>query len=156
MLYEVITIRIGFQEQILTGLTGRHLLWSLFVLGGVSTIVFLLMILSIRRYLMKPVRRLCDVARDLSAGDFNVELPDLETSELSSLGEALTGMASALREREAELRNRYRELEAANQELLHSYEKLALLSGELESSREMYRSLLEDASDAILVRNNFV
>lgn len=144
-------IRIGFQERILTGLTGRHLLWSLFVLGGVSTVVFMLMILSIRRYLMKPVRRLCGVASNLSAGDFNVELPEMETSELSSLGEALAGMASALREREGELRNRYHELEAANQELLHSYEKLAILSGELENSKEMYRSLLDDASDAILV-----
>ncbi len=144
-------IRIGFQEKILSVLTGRHLLWSLFVLGGVSTIVFLLMILSIRRYLMKPVRRLCGVASNLAAGDFNVALPEMETSELSSLGEALSRMAAALQEREGELRNRYHELEAANHELLYSYEKLAGLSSELENSREMYRSLLDDASDAILV-----
>lgn len=144
-------IRIGFQEQILAGLTGQHLLRALFILGGVSTVVFLLMILFIRRYLMVPVRRMCVVASNLSAGDFNVDLPKMETSELSSLGEALGSLASALREREAELRHRYHELESANLELLRSYEKLASVSSELESSREMYRSLLDDASDAILV-----
>ena len=144
-------IRIGFQENILRGLTSRHLLWSLTVLGGVSTVVFLLMIIFIRRYLMVPVRRMCGVASELAAGNFNVELPEMETSELSSLGEALASMASSLRQREVELRNRYNEVEEANQELQSSYEKLATLSAELGNSREMYRSLLEDASDAILV-----
>jgi hypothetical protein len=144
-------IRIGFQESILRGLTSRHLLWSLFVLGGVSTVVFLLMILSIRRYLMTPVRRMCGVASDLAAGNFEVSLPAMETSELASLGEALASMADSLRQRETELRSRYRDLENANQELQGSYEKLAALSAELGSSREMYRSLLDDASDAILV-----
>jgi len=144
-------IRIGFQENVLHGLTSRHLLWSLLVLGGVSTVVFLLMIIFIRRYLMIPVRRMCGVASDLAAGNFNVALPETETSELSSLGDALASMASSLRQREIELRNRYHELESANQELHDSYEKLATLSAELGNSREMYRSLLEDASDAILV-----
>jgi len=144
-------IRIGFQENVLHGLTSRHLLWSLSVLGGVSTVVFLLMIIFIRRYLMIPVRRMCGVASDLAAGNFNVALPEMETSELSSLGDALASMATSLRQREIELRNRYHELEGANQELQQSNEKLATLSAELGSSREMYRSLLEDASDAILV-----
>jgi PAS domain S-box-containing protein len=146
-------IRIGFQEAVLKGLTTKHLLWSLLVLGGVSSAVFILMILFIRRDLVTPVRRMCGVATDLAAGDFNVSLPPLKTSELSSLGDALTRMAGSLRQRDAELRNRYRDLETANEELHQSYAKLEMLSTELGNSREMYRSLLDDASDAILVCN---
>jgi hypothetical protein len=144
-------VRIGFQESVLKGLTTRHLLWSLLALGGVSTAVFILMILFIRRDLVTPVRRMCGVATDIASGEFNVTLPPLETRELASLGEALIRMASSLRQRDTELRNRYHELEVANQELHRSYEKLEAMSADLGSSREMYRSLLEDASDAILV-----
>jgi PAS domain S-box-containing protein len=144
-------IRIGFQEKVLKVLTGDHLVWSLLVLGGASAAVFLLMILFIRRDLVMPVRKMCDAAEGIAAGDFKVKLPVMETRELSTLGEALSEMASSLLQRDAELRNRYRELEETNRELQTSYLRLETLSGELGRSQEMYRSLLDDASDAILV-----
>jgi PAS domain S-box-containing protein len=144
-------IRIGFQEKVLKVLTGEHLLWSLLVLGGASVAVFALMILFIRRDLVMPVRRMCDTATTIAAGDFNVQLPAMETRELAMLGDALSEMASSLLQRDGELRNRYRDLEEANRELQQSYERLESLSGDLGRSREMYRSLLDDASDAILV-----
>lgn len=144
-------IRIGFQEKVLKVLTGDHLVWSLLVLGGASAAVFLLMILFIRRDLVMPVRKMCDAAEGIAAGDFKVKLPVMETRELSTLGEALSEMASSLLQRDAELRNRYRELEETNRELQTSYLRLETLSGDLGRSQEMYRSLLDDASDAILV-----
>jgi len=144
-------IRIGFQEKVLKVLTGEHLLWSLLVLGGASAAVFALMILFIRRDLVMPVRRMCDTATTIAAGDFNVKLPPMESRELAILGDALSGMASSLLQRDVELRSRYRDLEEANRELQLSYERLESLSSDLGRSREMYRSLLDDASDAILV-----
>lgn len=144
-------IRIGFQEKVLKVLAGEHLLWSMLVLGGASVAVFALMILFIRRDLVMPVRRMCDTATTIAAGDFNVRLPPMESRELAMLGDALSEMASSLLQRDVELRNRYRDLEEANQELQLSYERLETLSGDLGRSREMYRSLLDDASDAILV-----
>lgn len=144
-------IRIGFQEKVLKVLTGEHLLWSLLVLGGASAAVFALMILFIRRDLVMPVRKMCDTATTIAAGDFNVRLPAMESRELATLGDALSEMASSLLQRDVELRNRYRDLEEANHELQRSYERLETLSGDLGRSREMYRSLLDDASDAILV-----
>ncbi|MCM2266083.1 MAG: ATP-binding protein [Desulfuromonadales bacterium] len=144
-------IRIGFQETVLKVLTGEHLLWSLLVLGGASAAVFALMILFIRRDLVMPVRRMCATATTIAAGDFNVKLPPMESRELAMLGDALSEMASSLLQRDVELRNRYRDLEDANSELQLSYERLEALSGDLGRSREMYRSLLDDASDAILV-----
>lgn len=144
-------VRIGFQEKVLKGLTGEHLSWSLLVLGGASLAVFALMILFIRRDLVMPIRKLCGVATDVASGRFDIEIPDMRTRELATLGDALGEMAFSLNQRDIELQNRYRELESTNQELLNSYEKLESMSNELGRSREMYRSLLDDASDAILV-----
>lgn len=144
-------IRIGFEEKVLKVLTGEHLLWSLLVLGGASAAVFMLMILFIRRDLVTPVRKMCDAASEIASGDFNVKLPNVDTRELATLGDALSGMAASLLQRDVELRNRYRELEDANLELQRSFERLESMSSELSRSQEMYRSLLDDASDAILV-----
>lgn len=144
-------IRIGFQDKILKVLTGDHLSWSLLVLGCASAMVFVLMIIFIRRDLVVPVRRMCNVAAEIAGGEFNVELPAVESRELASLGDALSAMAASLMQRDAELRNRYQELENANRELKSSYERLESLSGDLARSQEMHRSLFDDASDAILV-----
>jgi PAS domain S-box-containing protein len=127
------------------------MLWSLLVLGGASAAVFMLMILFIRRDLVAPVRKMCAAASDIASGDFNVKLPRVDTRELATLGESLAGMATSLLQRDIELRNRYRELEATNLELQRSFERLETLSADLSRSQEMYRSLLDDASDAILV-----
>ncbi len=144
-------IRIGFQEKTIRSLTEGHLYWSLTVLGGASAALFLLLVVFIRHYLVKPLRRMCETATSIAAGDFAVSQPVMKTRELATLAEALTEMAASLSQRDIELRNRYAELENANLELKHSYERLALLSADLGRSQEMYRSLLEDASDAILV-----
>lgn len=144
-------VRIGFHEKVLKVLTGDHLLWSMVVLGGASAAVFIFMLLFLRRDLVMPVRRMCDAATGIASGDFNVKLPPMESRELSLLGNALSDMAKSLLQRDAELRNRYRELEDANRELQSSYQRLESLSGELGRSQEMFRTLLDDASDAILV-----
>jgi len=144
-------IRIGFQEQALRTLTKNHLLWSLLVLGGASATVFLLLIVYIRRDLVMPLRKMVETASRIAAGDFNVKQQAMAGGELSTLAEALSGMAASLQQRDLELRSRYVELETANQELQRSYVRLEALSSELGRSQEMYRSLFDDASDAILV-----
>jgi PAS domain S-box-containing protein len=144
-------IRIGFQEAALKSLTRTHLLWSLLVLGGASATVFLLLIVYIRRDLVMPLRRMSETASRIAAGDFNVKQQAMSSSELTTLADALAGMAASLLQRDMELRSRYAELESANHELRRSYVRLEALSAELGRSQAMYRSLFEDASDAILV-----
>jgi PAS domain S-box-containing protein len=144
-------IRIGFQTQVLQTLTGDHLLWSLLVLGGAVAAVFVLMTLLFRRDLVMPIRKLRDAATTIAAGNFQVEIPPMNTRELTTLADALAEMAASLLQRDAELRSRYGDLESANRELQLSYQRLETISAELGRSQEMYRSLLDDASDAILV-----
>ena len=78
-------------------------------------------------------------------------VPALSTRDFNELGSALQEMANSLQDREEKLQLGYRELEEANKELQNFYERQEKISAELGRSREMYRSLLEDASDAILV-----
>jgi len=60
-------------------------------------------------------------------------------------------MAHSLTERDEKIQEGYQELEETNSQLQKSYEFQERISAELGRSREMYRSLLEDASDAIVV-----
>ena len=144
-------VRVGFQEDILRQLALNHLYQALLVLGSAFAIIFSLVVFFTRRDLVAPVQRLCEMASQISAGNFKVQSPVMRTRELAVLGDALQGMANSLRERDEEIRRNCRELEETNLELQSSYERLESISSELGRSREMYRSLLDDATDAILV-----
>jgi len=143
--------RIGFQDQILTQLIMDHLGSTFLVLIAAFMVAFAMIVVFTRYDLVLPIRRLCGMAEDLAAGRFNTRAPQLNTRELDMLGNTMTGMAKSLQERDEELSRNYHELESTNHELKTSYENLENISFELGRSREMYRSLLDDASDAILV-----
>lgn len=144
-------VRIGFQDHILNQLVMDHLGSTIMVLLAAFAGAFLLVVAFTRYDLVLPIRRLCGMAENLAAGRFDVPAPPLNTKEFNMLGTTLTGMAQSLRERDEELVRHYQELELTNLELKTSYENLESISSELGRSREMYRSLLDDASDAILV-----
>jgi hypothetical protein len=144
-------VRIGFLDAVLHQLIMDHLGSTVLVLAAAFVVVFAMIVIFFRYDLVFPLRRLCGMAEDLAAGKFDARAPVLRIKELAMLGETLTNMANSLHEREEELSRNYQELEQTNLELLNSYESLGDLSSELGRSREMYRSLLDDASDAILV-----
>ncbi|MCK4509115.1 MAG: PAS domain S-box protein [Desulfuromonadales bacterium] len=144
-------VRIGFQDAVLDALVMDHLGSTAQVLVAAFIVVFTLIVLFSRYDLVLPIRRLCGMAEELAAGNFNVKTPSLRTRELAMLGDTLAGMANSLRERDEELSRNYEEVEHTNLELQRSYENLESISSELGRSREIYRSLLDEASDAILV-----
>ena len=144
-------VRIGFQKKILEDLTVDHLFSSLAILGAAFVVVFSLIVLFARYNLVLPVRRLCEVAKEISSGRFNIQIPQLKARELQVLSDSLGEMAASLDERDQRINESFQELEMTNRELQLSYESLERISSELGRNREMYRSLLEEASDAILV-----
>jgi PAS domain S-box-containing protein len=144
-------VRVGFRVAVLDHLALNHLYQALVVLGGAFIVMFLLIVYFARRDLVAPIQRLCGLAEEISSGNFTSQPPLMRTRELDVLGVALGGMARSLRDRDEEIRRNWQELEEANLELQSSYERLESISSELGRSREMYRSLLDDASDAILV-----
>ena len=144
-------VRIGFQDKILNQLVLDHLGSTVLVLISAFVAAFAMIVIFTRYDLVLPIRRLCGMAEELAAGRFETRAPQLNTRELDMLGNTMTGLAKALQERDEALNRNYQELESTNLELKTSYEHLENLSSELGRSREMYRSLLDDASDAILV-----
>ena len=144
-------VRIGFQDQILSQLVMDHLGSTILVLIAAFVAVFAMIVVFTRYDLVLPIRRLCGMAEALAAGRFDTRAPQLNIRELDMLGNTMTGLAKSLRERDEELSRNYNELESTNLELKTSYEHLENITSELARSREMYRSLLDDASDAILV-----
>lgn len=144
-------IRIGFSEQVLQERIRNILQRSLVVLGIAFFIVFTVVFLFTKKDLIGPISRLCSVAKGIAGGDFNVTVPVMSTRDFSELGDALEFMARSLKERDEKIQQSYAELEQTNLQLQESYENLEKIGSELGRSREMYRSLLEDASDAIVV-----
>src|SRR6185369_11853288 len=71
--------------------------------------------------------------------------------ELNELGVKINAMSIALETRDAELRNNYEELSNTHNQLHDSYLQLEKLSADLEKSEELYKKLLEDAGDAIII-----
>ena len=144
-------IRIGFPETVLDERTTKAFHRSVMILGVAFLIVFTLVVLFTKRDLIGPISRLSSIAREIAGGNFRVAVPPMTTRDFNELGAALQEMANSLQDREEKLQLGYRELEETNKELQDSYERQEKISAELGRSREMYRSLLEDASDAILV-----
>ncbi|PLX79871.1 MAG: PAS domain-containing sensor histidine kinase [Desulfuromonas sp.] len=144
-------IHIGFSEDVLSGRVTGILQRSVLVLIIGFSVVFGLIFLFSRHYLVLPIKRLQDMAQKIAEGEFQVEVPELSSREFSELGGALREMAISLEERDRKIKEGYRDLRRANEELQSSHVDLENIGGELGRSREMYRSLMEDASDAILV-----
>ncbi|MBW2477162.1 MAG: PAS domain S-box protein [Deltaproteobacteria bacterium] len=144
-------VRIGFQQTVLEKLTADHFMRSLLILGGAFLVVLALIILFARYSLVQPIQQLCGIAREISDGNFEVIPPKMKATEFSILAESFVEMANSLRHRDLKIQESYSELEETNVELKLSYESQEQISAELARSREMYRSLLDDASDAILV-----
>lgn len=147
-------IRIGFPESALDQRAELVFRRSFLLLGGALLVVFSLVVLFAKRDLVRPIHRLSAIAKEIAGGQFRVAVPNLSTNDFAELGGALGEMANSLQERDLKLRQNYRELEQTNQNLQDSYENLERIGVELRRSREMYRSLLENASDAIVVSDN--
>ena len=144
-------IRTGFLESILDERTGKAFRRAIAVLGTAFLLVFGLIFLFIKRDLVGPIGRLCSVAKQIASGNFKVSVPPMPTRDFDELGTALREMAASLQSRDDKINEGYQELEITNRELQDSYEHQEQISAELGRSREMYRSLLENANDAIVV-----
>jgi hypothetical protein len=144
-------VSLGFPESALSAMKLKLLRYTLIVLVVASLIVLLILFYFVRINLTVPIEQLCRVARRVAGGDFNAPLPKMSTLEFSSLANDLESMAKSLRDRDLKIQDSYAELELSNRELQSSYEQQERITDELAANREMYRTLLEHASDAILV-----
>ena len=100
---------------------------------------------------MQPITRLLAGVQKISQGALDTKIQEVPVFEFNELARSINVMAASLKERDLELKSHYQELTDTHQQLQASFNQLEEMSLELERSEELYKSLLQDASDAIVV-----
>jgi len=147
-------IRIGFSRDVLVRMARDSMVRNLLILLGVFLAIYSLIVVYIRRHLINPIESLCGIARRVTEGDFNVEPIPLATREFQTLSDDLNTMAVTLGERDAQIAAGIEELEHSNSLLQDAYEAQEAISRELDRNQKLYQTLVDQASEAILVCND--
>ncbi|QSV45169.1 ATP-binding protein [Geobacter benzoatilyticus] len=148
---QVALLHIGFSVHAISAKVQEIILRSLVLLVIVLSISFSLVVIFVKRSIGQPIAALLGGVKKVSEGDFDYRIEELFVGEFDELARNVNIMSEALKNREVEIRHNYQELENIHNDLHSSYLKLESLSLDLEKSEELYKSLLEDASDAIVV-----
>lgn len=147
-------VHVGYNSQVVNDKVNGMIVRSIGVLLISFMFSFSVVVVFAKHNIMQPLSALLKGVKGISDGDLSVKIKDLHVFEFSELAKSINFMSSSLKNREDEIRKSYKDLENAHKELRSSYVKLESLSLDLERSEELYKSLLEDASDAILVVND--
>jgi PAS domain S-box-containing protein len=144
-------VHVGFRAQLVTEKVRAMVVRSIFILIVFFMISFSLVLLFVKKGIIQPISLLLDGVKKISEGSLDTRIEDIPIYEFGKLGETINFMSASLKNREEEIQRNYQELEHAHNDLHDSYIKLESLSMELERSEELYKSLMEDSSDAIMV-----
>lgn len=144
-------IHIGFPQQVIDQKVHAIVVRSIGVFFAFFIASFALVVYFIKRSIIEPISSLLDGVTRISYGDFTTPMQELPVYELNELSIKINAMASALATRDTALRDNYKELSATHSQLHDSYQQLEKLSLELEKSEELYKTLLEEAGDAIII-----
>lgn len=142
---------VGFSEQVVFDKMRGMVLKTLFLLGISLVTSFTLIMLFMRRYVTQPISLLLKGVKQISEGAFDTQIGEVQVYEFNELARNVNIMSQFLKNRDAEIKKNYQDMEKTFDELQASYRKLETLSTDLERSEELYKSLMEDASDAIVV-----
>lgn len=148
---QVALVHIGFSQKVVDQKVGGIILRSVMVLGLFFLISFSLVVIFVKKSIVQPISALLGGVKKIREGNFDHRIDELSVYEFNELARNVNVMSEALGNREEEIKRNYQELENIHNDLHSSYLKLESLSLELEKSEELYKSLLEDASDAIVV-----
>ena len=144
-------VHVGFKAQVVTEKVEKMIVRSIFILIIFFLISFSLVLLFVKKGIIQPISMLLDGVKKISEGSLNSHIQDIPVYEFDKLGKTINFMSDSLINREEEIQRNYQELENTHNDLHDSYVKLEALSMELERSEELYKSLMEDSSDAIMV-----
>ncbi len=144
-------VHIGFEESAITDKVTKMVVRSVFILAVFLLVVFSLVALFIRKSVMQPITKLLAGVQKISQGALDTKIPEVPVFEFNELARSINAMAASLKERDLELKSHYQELTDTHQQLQASFNQLEEMSLDLERSEELYKSLMQDASDAIVV-----
>ncbi|KAF0221729.1 MAG: hypothetical protein FD174_60 [Geobacteraceae bacterium] len=144
-------IHIGFPENEVSNKIEKMILRSIFILLFFFLVAFTLVVVFVKKSIMQPISSLLNGVKKISEGAFDTRIEEVPVYEFNELAKNINFMSESLKFREEEVQKSYRDLEGAHNKLHSSYLKLESLSLELERSEELYKSLMEDSGDAIVV-----
>jgi PAS domain S-box-containing protein len=112
---------------------------------------FSCLVIFINRSIVNPISTLLAGVKKIAQGSFDTRVDEVPLYEFNQLAKNINSMSQSLQNRDEEIQRNYRELAGTHEELRASYRKLESLSQELEHSEQLYKSLMEDSGDAIIV-----
>jgi PAS domain S-box-containing protein len=142
---------VGFSEQVVFDKVKGMLFKTMFLLCMALAVSFTLVVLFVKKYVMHPISTLLKGVKQISEGAFDTQIGEVQVFEFNELARNINIMSQFLKHRDEQIKKNYQDMEKTFEELHASYRKLETMSGDLERSEELYKSLMEDASDAILV-----
>jgi PAS domain S-box-containing protein len=116
-------------------LANRALLWGALGLAG-SVLLLVLFTSHQVCFVLMPIRRVGEAARELAAGDLATRVAVRGSGEVADLSRSFNSMAYSLEHTRDELENQNSELESQQAELERTFEELA---GEKERLERLYR-----------------
>jgi PAS domain S-box-containing protein len=144
-------IHAGFSQTIIKEKIQGIVVRSVIILVIFLIITFSLVVVFVRRNIVQPVSTLLTGMQQIAGGALDARIESLPVYEFDELAGSINRMAEFLGIRDEEIKKSYQELEQTHDKLNTSYLKLEDLSLELERSEDLYKSLMEDSSDAIVV-----
>jgi len=144
-------IHIGFNAGIVSAKVAKLWFQALVVFLTAFVFCFTIIRILINKNIVLPLGKLLHDFKKISEGNHTKPLEILNIHEFHQLAQHVNLMSAILLNREEELSNNYHELQKIHKELKESYLKLENLTIELEKSEDIYRSLMKDAGDAIVV-----
>jgi PAS domain S-box-containing protein len=144
-------VQVGFPKSAINEKIYPFILFDLVVLILSFSLAFYLVVRFSKKYIIYPMSVILGAVRKIAHGEFQSRLPELGVEEFSELAKNINTMSETLKERNEQVLHSYEELAATHQKLQISYLQLEGLSLEVEQSEELYKALMEDSSDAIIV-----
>ena len=142
---------VGFSEKVVFDKVKGMLFKTLYLLCMALAVSFSLVVFFVKKYVMHPISTLLTGVQKISQGAFDTQIGEVRVFEFNELARNINIMSQFLKNRDEQIKKNYHDMENTFEELHASYRKLETMSSDLERSEELYKSLMEDASDAILV-----
>ncbi|MFH1783683.1 MAG: HAMP domain-containing protein [bacterium] len=123
----------------------------LFVLLWIS-IVGIIIVISIIRFITNPIVLLRDAIRRVAAGNFNTFVEIKSNDEIGDLADSFNGMVEQIQAAQELIQAQNQELAASNQELISGNEELQATTEELREANEQLRDFRQGLEEQIRER----
>ncbi len=144
-------IHIGFPQTAIDRKIQAIVIRSVIVFFVFFSISFATVILFVKICIVSPISTLLNSVIKISQGDYTATIQQLPILDFDELAQKINQMSNSLEARGNELKKNYDELTSTHSHLHNSYMRLETLSIELEESEKLFKKIIEESGDAILI-----